>query len=109
MIARLLATIVQAETKEARDSLSQKVWLLVFTIWNSTNWECLIHFIIESIYEHGFLFFIIIQYLAFLHSATSDTEQICLKLLGEKFSEPIERLRLATAQVFASKPDHIEW
>jgi len=61
-----------AETKEARDSLSQK-------------------------------------YLAFLHSATSDTEQICLKLLGEKFSEPIERLRLATAQVFASKPDHIEW
>ena len=54
-------------------------------------------------------FVIIIQYLSFLHSATSNTEQICLKLLGEKFSEPLERLRLATAQVFASKPDHIEW
>ena len=75
-----------------------------FTISNSTSWE-----FIELIYEDNFLFFIIFQYLSFLHSATSDTEQICHKLLGERFSEPLERLRLATAQVFASKPDHIEW
>ena len=72
LIARLLATLVQAETTEMRDSLAHK-------------------------------------YQSFCHTATSDRENICLKILGEKFVEPLERLRIATLQLFATKPDHIDW
>ena len=72
LIAKLLATLVQAETSELRETLTQK-------------------------------------YLSFLHSASSDKEQTCLKILGDKYVEPLERLRIATLQLFASKSDHIEW
>lgn len=72
LIIRLLATLVQADTQELRDSLAQK-------------------------------------YLSFLHSASSDQEHTCLKILGDKFAEPLERLRLASIQLFAAKPDHIDW
>ena len=44
-----------------------------------------------------------------MHSVTSDREHTCLKLLGAKFADPLERLRLATVQVFGSKSDHIQW